>query len=182
MTETKNILIAQRYSDALVDIAKEGNLSYEKLSTDLNVVNDTLLSSPDLMDFLTNPLVSVDDKKETVIQIFSSEIDGLILNFLKVLIDKNRFDTFSEILNSYNKTLDSINNISRVKVTSAITISDEVKARLIEKLSQKLGKQVVVDNEVDENVIAGLIIQIGDNIIDTSLRHKLDELERNITT
>lgn len=181
MANTKNTLIADRYSEALVKIAKEGKLTYEKISTDLNLVREILEQSKDLNEFLTNPIVSIDDKKEIIDRVFSDEIDKLIVNFLKVLIDKSRFSTFGEILDSYNVLLDDVNNISRVQVTSAVAISDEAKAKLKEKLETKLRKNVVLDLSTNPEIIAGLVIQVGDNIIDTSLKHKLEDLSKNIT-
>lgn len=181
MTDTKNVLIAQRYSQALSDFAQEGKLGYDKINTDLVNIKETLEHSAELKELLTNPLISADDKKEVINQIFSGEVERLILNFLKVLIDKNRFDAFDEIVTSFSENLDKVNNISRIEVVSAITLPEDAKNRLIEKLSYKLGKQVIINNTVDEDIIAGLVIKIGDNIIDTSLRHKLDDLEKHLT-
>lgn len=120
MENSGNILIADRYADALVKIAQEGKLTFQKISTDLLLVKDILTQSKDLGAFLTNPITSIEDKKEIIEKVFSSEIDGLIVNFLKVLVDKSRFSEFNEIFDSYNKYLDNINNISRVQVTSAV--------------------------------------------------------------
>lgn len=181
MTNLKNTLVAERYSEALVSIAKEGKLTYEKIRTDLNLINDTLRTSNDLKDFLTNPLISTEDKKEIIEKVFSSEIDVLIVNFLKVLIDKNRFDAFEEVLNSYNKALDDINNISRIQVISAVEMSEESKTKLKIKLEEKLKKNVVLDLNINSEIIAGLVIRIGDNVIDMSMKHKLEDLSKSIT-
>ena len=181
MTNTKQILIAQRYSDALVEIAKDGKLTYSKIGTDLELVKNTLSQSKDLNEFLVNPITSIEDKKEIIDRVFSGEIDGLIVNFLKVLIDKNRFSVFGEVLNAYNKALDRVNNISRIQVVSAVEMIDEAKNKLKEKLETKLKKNVVLDLEINPEIIAGLVIKMGDNIIDLSLKHKLEDLSKNIT-
>lgn len=176
-----NTLIAQRYSEALVEMAKEGKLSFEKISTDLNLVKEILTNSKDLEEFLTNPIISVEDKKEIIDKVFSTEIDVLITNFLKVLVEKSRFDAFYDILESYNEALDDINNISRVKVTSAFEMSEDSKKKLKEKLETKLKKNVILDLDINSDIIAGLVIKIGDNIIDMSMKHKLEDLSKNIT-
>jgi len=181
MANTKNTLIADRYSEALVELAKAGKLTYAKIGTDLNLVSEILTQSKDLNDFLVNPLVSIDDKKEIIDKVFSEEIDALVVNFLKVLIDKSRFSTFNEILEAYNHSLDDINNISRIQVTSAVAMSDDAKNKLKEKLEAKLRKNIVLDYDINSEIIAGLVIKMGDNIIDTSLKHKLDDLSKNIT-
>lgn len=180
MANTKNTLIAERYSDALVKIAKDGKLTYEKISDNLNLIKEILTQSKDLKEFLINPLISLEDKKEIIDKVFSSEIDILIINFLKVLVDKNRFNTFDEILDSYNKSLDNINNISRVKVTSAVAMTEEAKKKLKNKLEEKTKKNVILDLDINSDIIAGLVIKIGDNVVDMSLKHKLEDLSKNI--
>jgi len=175
-----NILIAQRYSDALVEIAQDGKLTYAKISTDLDTIKKILAQSKDLVEFLTNPTISVEDKKEIINKVFSSEIDGLIINFIKVLVDKSRFDAFDEILDAYNKSLDDINKISRIQVTSAFEMSEDAKKKLKEKLEAKLKKNVILDLDINTDIIAGLVIKIGDNVIDMSLKHKLEDLSKNI--
>ena len=180
MTNTKHILIAERYSDALVEIAKDGKLTYAKISTDLELIKNTLSQSKDLDEFLTNPITSVEDKKEIIDKVFSGEIDVLIINFLKVLIDKNRFSAFGDVLDAYNTSLDDVNNISRIQVVSAVEMPEDAKNRLKEKLEAKLKKNVVLDLEINPEIIAGLVIKIGDNIIDVSLKHKLEDLSKSI--
>jgi len=181
MANTKNILIAERYSNALAEIAKDGKLTYSKISTDLNLINEILTQSKDLDEVLTNPLTSIENKKEIIDKVFTKEIDVLILNFLKVLVDKNRFSIFNEVLESYNKALDKINNIRRVQVTSAIKMSEEAKNNLKNKLEGKLKKNVVLDLGINPDIIAGLVIKMGDNVIDLSLKHKLEDLRKSIT-
>ncbi len=178
MTNTKNTLIAQRYAEALVEIAKDGKLTFEKISTDLNLINEILTQSTDLGTFLNNPITSIEDKKEIINKVFSQEIDPLIVNFLKVLVDKNRFNTFNDILDAYNESLDDINNISRIQVTSAVAMNEDAKNKLKTKLETKLKKNVILDLDINSNIIAGLVIKIGDNIIDMSLKNKLESLSK----
>lgn len=181
MVNTKNTLIAERYSEALVELAKEGKLTYEQITADLNLINEILMQSKDLKEFLVSPPVSIDDKKEILEKVFSNEINELIINFLKVLIDKNRFSAFDEILEAYKKAIDDKNNISRIQVTSAVIMSEEAKTKLKIKLEEKLRKNVIIDLNVNSEIIAGLVIKIGDNIIDMSLKHKLEDLSKSIT-
>lgn len=178
--DTKDILIANNYSNALINIAKEGKLSYEKIEADLGIIKKTLSQSKDLKQFMTNPRISQEDKKDILSQVFSNEIDPLVLNFLKILVDKNRFELVNEIVNSYKDELDTVQNISRVKVTSAVPLNPEEEQRLKEKLENKLSKSVVLEKTIDESIIAGLVIKISDNVIDMSLKHKLEDLSKNI--
>jgi len=91
---TKNTLIAQRYADALVQIARDGKLTFEKINKDLNLIKEILEQSKDLNEVLLNPVISIADKKEIIDKVFSGEIDVLVINFLKILTDKNKFFIF----------------------------------------------------------------------------------------
>lgn len=182
--QSKYTLIAKRYADALIEMVGEmtdAESSYEKISSDLNVVKEIFNHSKDLKDFLENPIISDDDKKSVLKKVFSSEIKPKMLNFLKVLVDKNRFEAFDEIVKEYNEILDEINNISRFRVTSAVNMTEEAKKRLKEKLESKLGVNVVLDFDINPEIIAGLVIKMGDNIIDTSLKQKLEDMKKAIT-
>lgn len=180
-TQNKYHLISKRYSEALAQLTKTSDLSYEKISSELASIEDILTQSKDLNEFLTNPLISVEDKKDVINKIFSNEINPLMVNFLKVLTDRNRFSAFGEVRRTFNEMVDKVNNVSRVKVTSAVELSEDAKARLKNKLEEKLQKTVTFDWEINAQIIAGLIIQLGDNIIDSSLKHKLEDLSKNIT-
>lgn len=178
---TKNTLIAQRYADALVRIARDGKLTFEKISKDLNLIKEILEKSKDLQAVLINPVVSVDNKKEIIEKVFSGQIDVLIINFLKLLTDKNKFGIFEDVLEAYNKAIDSVNNIKKVSVTSAVTMPEDSKNRLKQKLEEKLKANVVLDLNINKDIIAGLVIKIDDNVIDMSLKHKLEDLSKSIT-
>lgn len=180
-TQNKYNTIAKRYSDALIEIINDGKLTYKKASSDLNLIESTLKQSADLDKFLTNPLISSADKKEIINRVFSEDVDAVIINFLKVLVDKDRFEAFGEIVVTYNEALDKINNLSRIQVTSAIELSEDTKNRLKNKLEAKLQKTVALDWEINSGIIAGLVIKMGDNVIDTSLKHKLEDLSKTIT-
>ena len=180
MVSTKNTLIAERYSDALISIAEQGELTYDKICAELMLIRETLDQSKDLSEILVNPIVSIENKKEIIDKVFTGEINVLILNFLKVLIDKNRFDAFEDIFEFFNKSIDKINNLKRVQVTSAIEMSEELKNKLKSKLEAKLHASVIIEPDVNPEIIAGLVIKIEDNVIDMSLKHKLENLDKYI--
>lgn len=175
MNNEKDILVAKRYAEALVEFGKSEKLSYVSISTNLANVQHILSKSNDLYEILINPLVSVEDKIELINKVFINEVDGLILNFLKILVEKNRFDLIGDIVKVYNLLLDDINSIARVEVISAVELNDVEQADIQAKLASKLKKQIVIKYNVDKSVIAGLIVKMGDNIIDMSVAHKLEE-------
>ena len=173
-------LSAKNYSKALVEMVRDNVISFEDLSKDLATVSEILETSQDLRLTLENPTVSEEVKSQIVEEVFKNEVHPQVVSFLKVLIDKNRFSEFSQIKADYEMKLDDVNKIQAVEITSAVELSEEYRERILQKLSEKLQKNIRPNWKVDENIIAGLIYRINDNVIDTSIKSKLDKLNKNL--
>lgn len=146
--------------------------------SDLNTVMEVINSSKDFELTMLNPSISLQTKYEIIDEIFKKEFNEKVLNFIKILVEKNRFNEFNQIIQAYSNELDNMNNIKRVEVVSAVELSDEQKQKTIEKLQIRLNKEVKVNWALDTNIIGGLVIKIDDDIIDTSLKNKLDKLSK----
>jgi len=146
--------------------------------SDLITVNDVINSSKDFVLTMNNPTISLDTKYEILDEIFKKELSEKVLNFIKILVEKNRFNEFEQIIQAYSDEIDVINNIKRVEVVSAVELSKIQKQKTIEKLQTRLNKEVKVNWAVDTTIIGGLVIKIDDDVIDTSLKNKLDKLSR----
>lgn len=181
MAATQISLSAKNYADALVKLGKDGVLSFDDIYKNLEIVNEITSLSPDLVNVLENPTISVDTKNSIVEEVFSNQIDSHIKDFLKILIEKNRFNELKGIIEAYSVELDNINNIKRVEVTSAIDLKEETKQRIIEKLQTKLQKTVIAQWLKNEEIIGGLVIKIDDDVIDSSLKNKLENLSKNLS-
>ena len=173
-------LSAKNYSKALVEMVRDNVISFEDLSKDLATVSEILESSQDLRLTLENPTVSEEVKSQIIEEVFKNEVHPQVVSFLKVLIDKNRFSEFSQIKADYEIKLDDVNKIQSVEITSAVELSEEYRERILQKLGEKLQKNIRPNWKVDENIIAGLIYRINDNVIDTSIKSKLDKLNKNL--
>lgn len=173
-------LSAKNYSKALIEMVRDNVISFEDLSKDLATVSEILETSQDLRLTLENPTVSEAVKSQIVEEVFKNEVHPQVVNFLMVLIDKNRFSEFPQIKADYEIKLDDVNKIQSVEITSAVELSEEYRERILQKLSEKLQKNIRPNWKVDENIIAGLIYRINDNVIDTSIKSKLDKLNKNL--
>lgn len=145
---------------------------------DLNTVLDVINSSKDFKITMLNPSISLQIKYEILDEILKKELSEKVLNFIKILVEKNRFNEFEQIVQAYSDEVDQNNNIKRVEIVSAVELSDNQKQKAIEKLEARLQKTVKVGWTVDTSIIGGLIIKIDDDVIDTSLKNKLDKLSK----
>ncbi len=174
-------LVSKRWALALMELANEDeNISKEEILADLKEIAETINASEDLSNVINNPSVSVEEKQIVLCKIFQNSILPIVYNFLYALNLRKRVDVISQIADEFEKELERIKNIARVKVISAIDLADERKNDIKNKIAEKLNKDVVVDWSVDNEIIAGLIFNIDETIIDNSIRHKLDDLSKNI--
>lgn len=178
--DEKISISAKNYAAALVQIVQDGIMTYNEVYKDLTSVQEILNMEPELPEVLNNPTVALDVKIEIVNEIFTKEVHKSIVNFLKILIEKKRFGEFSQIYAAYINKLNKINNIQPVLITSAIELNDEHKKQIVAKLEQKLKKQVQPRWNIKNDIIAGLVIKINDDVIDTSLKNKIEKISKDL--
>ncbi len=182
MTNTKITSIAKNYADSLIKLGESGTLDYKEIFENLNTVTDILENSPDLVFVIENPSVPDIKKYELIDAIFVNQVNSYIKNFIKILIEKRRFKEFKGITAAYFEKFDEINNLKRVEIISATDLNEEIKNKITDKLNKKLNKNISAVWHTDKDIIAGLVIKVDDNVIDTSLKNKLENLNKNMLT
>ena len=174
-------LVAKRWALALMELAQEDeNISKAEILDDLKEISDTIESSTELSEVINNPSITTEEKQIVLCKLFQNSIIPIVYNFLFVLNLKKRVHIISEIAKEFAKELDKLNNVVHVNITSAINLDDERKEQIKTKIAEKLHKDIIVDWGVDKDIIAGLIFNIDEMIIDNSVRHKLEALSKEI--
>ena len=172
--------ISKRYAKALLELCEADSVNKEFILHDLENVKEALNSSSELVNLMKTPGISKADKQNVISKIFGGKIHKISLNFLLYLIEKDRFNIVESILAEFQAELDKENNFVQIEIVSAINLDDNMKENIKNRLSGKLQKQVTVDWSVNPEIIAGLVFIVGDSIIDTSLKSKLQMIGRNI--
>lgn len=175
--DIKNIKTAKRYAQALSQSVID---NLDEVGENLSLINDVIFENPDFITFFSHPIVSLKDKKDTLNETLSGKINEKTLNFLNTLLDENRFNIFKTIHELYKQEVDSIKNKQRVNVSSVISLDENEKIKLEEKLSKKLQKDVILTYEENKDILGGLLIKFEDKVIDLSLKAKFDDLKKNI--
>lgn len=180
MNNTQISLIAENYADALIKLGQDNSVSYDDILNSLNIIKEVCDTSKDLTMIFANPTISNSTKFSMIDEIFSDSIQENVKNFLKVIIEKKRFNELNGIIASFTKKLDEINSIKRVEVTSAIEMDENIKQKILEKLQLKLHQNVIAEWKVDTSIIGGLVVKVDDDVIDSSLKCKLENLSKHI--
>lgn len=179
MVKTIISTVSKNYAKALMEIATEQK-SFEKIENQLNQISDVLKSSDDLRIVMSNSSISISNKIEIIEEVFNNKVDKNILNFLKILAQKNRFQEFDTIRLAYSDMVEKHSNKKTVEVYSPIELNFENKSNVLFKLEHKLGCEITPVWKIDKTLIAGLAFKIDDCVIDTSVRAKLTNLSKNI--
>lgn len=179
MTET---VVARRYADALFDLGKnQGGEALAAHGACLADLASLLAEEPKLGLVLKSPVIAADEKK-ALLEAFLDRLDAdrTMRNFCSLLADKERLGILSEIADWYGMLLDNANGVLRGKILTAIRLSPERQEEIRNSLKQKAGKDLEVSFSVDPAILGGMILAVGDRVMDASLRAQLGMLRENL--
>jgi F-type H+-transporting ATPase subunit delta len=175
----QNIKVAQPYANAFIQMAS-GKGSLDKVISDLTNI-EAALESKDLVQALSNPLLSVEAKKSMIKSVFQGKIDGKSVNFLLVLCDRGRIDCLETINSLALQMAYKEASVEVATVVSASEMSESQQETLVKKLKSMANvKEVKLDIQTDKSLIGGFTVQIGSRIIDTSIQGQLKKLASHL--
>ena len=168
---------AKRHAQAVFQIAKEKS-EVEKWRSELKTIASTL-ADPQLRAILEAPKIRLSDKQNLVNKVLP-DISQLALNFVYLLVARQRLSILEQIVSEYELMADAHAGLEHAKVITAVPIDEENKKKLSERLAALTGKKILLTTEVDPAIIGGFIAQVGDELIDGSTRSKLESLKRRL--
>jgi len=171
--------VSRVYANSLFDIAKEKNI-LPQIEEELKVVSDIISDEEDLRNYLNSPGIDINSKKELVDRIFTGKMSEYIVNLLKLSIDNGRQSLINEIYNAFVELNDIANNRQRITVITQSNLDSSLLGKIKADIGSKFGKEIIVTEQVDESILGGIIIKIGDLVIDGSLAKGLKNIRRNL--
>ena len=171
-----NIQLASKYATAIFEIAKEEkNLDgYDK---DLGKVCSDVFAIPEAVKFFQNPLVPQQAKKDLLKRALDKEVSPTVMNFLMLLVDKKRIGVFKEIYDIFTSLKNKEQGILIADVTTAFPFTKKQQDALIKKLMSLTGRKIKIRPHRDASILGGLILKIGDKLIDGSAAGRLRALQ-----
>lgn len=167
--------IGERYAEALYELAKEGGIS-EKVEQELLAIKKIIEDEKDLQRILYHPRITNENKKQLLKELFEGKISEVTFSFLQLLIERQREQYFADIVDYFINKANLDRNILSAKVSSAVELSDEEKKALKEVLSKISGKEMVTNFLVEPDLIGGIVVRIGDRVIDGSVKTKFSSM------
>ncbi|WP_449244201.1 ATP synthase F1 subunit delta [Desulfobacca acetoxidans] len=175
-----NLSLARRYAKALLSIGKEDG-RYKEYGEELNSFTYLLEREAELKNAIINPIYPRDDRKKVLDKILEMiQLSIIVTNFINLLFDKQRIDGVFQINQEYQQLVDKLENISRARVTTAAPLGEDVIDRIRQALEKITGGAVVLDVTDDSQIIGGIIAQVGDLVLDGSVRTQLQSLKETL--
>ena len=179
MTNAQNrqSVSVSRYANALFQLAKEAKV-IDTVSNDLTSLEITINSDVEILKFIQNPSI----KKSLKVQFFNTvsqklELSKLTENFIALIIKKNRVHYILEMIRAFNDLLSELKGIKSANITSAYKLSDEEVSKIKMKLKDKFNSDFNINLLKDSSLIGGLKIQVGSQMIDSSIKNQLNLLK-----
>ncbi|GAB5400702.1 MAG: ATP synthase F1 subunit delta [Aureisphaera sp.] len=171
---------AIRYAKAVLQKAQETN-AIDTVFGDMQDVQATLDGSKELRTLLKSPLIKVDDKKAALLQIFDKQSED-IKRLITVLADNQRANILGAVANSYINLYNEAKGVKVAQVTTAVALSSEMETKVLAKVKEMTGSDnVSLENTIDESIIGGFILRVGDMQYNASIANQLGTLKREFS-
>ena len=170
--------IAQVYARSLFEVAREqGKL--DELREQLGQFADALQSDRDLQVFFFSPYFSTAEKQDGLGKALSGA-DEIIVNFLDLLIENHRMPVLFRVRREYDARWEEENQLLPVSVTSAVELDDRTVREIGDRIAKQTGRKVELSSSVEPDILGGIVVRVGNQVLDASVRNRLEQLRRQV--
>jgi F-type H+-transporting ATPase subunit delta len=170
--------IAQVYARALFEVANEQD-KLDLVREQLGQFAEALNENADLRVFFFSPYFSTEEKKDGLHRALDGA-DPVIVNFLETLLERHRMPVIFRIRDQYQQLWDTENRLLPVEVTSAVELDDATVKSIGERIGEQTSQRVELTSKVDPSILGGIVLRVGNSILDASIKHRLDQLRKHV--
>ncbi|MBC3758459.1 ATP synthase F1 subunit delta [Hyunsoonleella sp. SJ7] len=170
---------AIRYAKAVLSLALSEKRA-EAVDKDMKAIASTIAKSDELSSMLNNAVVKSDTKKTALLAIFP-KLNSITTGLFDVLISNKRIDILNDVAVNYSTLFDAHNGKETAQVTTAVPLTAALESKVLAKVKELTNKKVELENIVDESIIGGFILRVGDKQYDASISNNLNKLKREFT-
>ena len=170
---------AIRYAKGVLSLAQEQKAE-EAVNNDMKTIVGTIAQSNELSQMLQSPVIKSSDKKAVLTSVFSN-VNENIVNLIDTLISNKRLALLNDVASSYVTLYNQLRGSQVATVTTAVALSDALKKKVLAKVKELTGKDAEVENIIDESILGGFILRVGDKQYNASIANKLNKLKREFT-
>jgi F-type H+-transporting ATPase subunit delta len=180
MAETGDIgkqRVAAVYAKALIGAAEKTQKTDEVVEELGSLVDDVLAKFPGFESIIGSPRLSPEEKTAMIDRVFGTSASEELRTFLKVLCQHERLDCIREVSREARRIHNELRNKVEVEITTAHSLSDHERDEIIHNLQVKMSCEVDLTHRIDEEIIGGVVVRVGDTVVDGSVRNKLEQMK-----
>jgi len=170
--------IAQVYARSLFEVALERD-KLDELRAELGQFTDALSENRDMQIFLFSPYFSTEEKKEGLGRAVT-DVDPVFMNFLEALLERHRMPAIFRIRARFEELWEDENRLLPVEVTSAVALDERTVASIGERIGEQTGRKVELSSKVDPDILGGIVLRVGNSVLDASIRNRLNQLRKQV--
>jgi F-type H+-transporting ATPase subunit delta len=170
--------IAEVYGRALFEVATEHDAT-DDIREQLGQFAEALDDNRDLAVYFFSPYFSTQEKKDGLVKLLDGADDALV-NFLELLIEKHRMPAIFRIRRYYDTLWEQANKILPVQIATAIALDEGVAKQLGQQIEETTGQKIELTQTVDPAILGGLVLRVGNSILDASIRNRLENLRKAV--
>jgi F-type H+-transporting ATPase subunit delta len=170
--------IAQVYARSLFEVAQEQD-KLDEIRDQLNEFAKAMDENRQLQTFFFSPYFSTEEKKDGL----KKTVEGaeeIFMNFLEALVERHRMPAIFRIRARYDELWDEENQLLPVQVTSAIELDESIVKNIGDRIGQQTGRKVELSSTVDPDILGGIVLRVGNSVLDASIRNRLNQLRRSV--
>ncbi|MFL5827815.1 MAG: ATP synthase F1 subunit delta [Thermoleophilaceae bacterium] len=172
--------IAQVYARSLFQVAMEHD-SLDTIHDQLGEIADALSKNRDLQIFFFSPYFSSEEKKQGIDRIIDGGDEHLV-RFLELLAEKHRLPVLFRIRRAFDDLWAEENKLLEVEVTSAVKLDPSTVEAIGKRIEEQTGRRIEMSEKVDDNLIGGLVLKVGNMVLDASIKNRLERLRKQVAT
>ena len=173
-------LVSKTYGDALFELAVEENRT-DSLMEEILMLQTVLKENKDFEKILEHPEISKQNKLQVIEDVFKGRISDALTGFLRIVVTKGRYKDLPDIFAYFIARVKEYKKIGVAQVVSAVPVTDGQKQKIEKKLLDTTHYETMeIEYKVDESLIGGLLIRIGDRVVDSTIKHRLTSLTANL--
>ena len=170
--------IAVVYARSLFEVAKDQD-KLDVVRDQLGAFTDALSETRELQVFFFSPYFSTQEKEDGLERAVS-DADPVVLNFLKLLISKHRMPVIFRIRARLDRMWEDENRLLPVEITSAVELDETIVRQLGDRITEQTGRKVELSSRVEPDILGGIVVQVGNSVLDASIRNRLEQLRRQV--
>ena len=172
--------IATVYARSLFEVAQQEGKT-DEVREQLGQVADTLAEDQQLQVFFFSPYFNGEEKKDGLRKAIT-DVEPILQRFLELLVENHRMPVLFRVRRSYDALWEELNQRLPVQVTTAVDLDEQVARQIGDRIGEQTGRQVQLTTTVDPEILGGLVLRVGNNVLDASVRHRLEALRRQVAS